>query len=299
MELMQLRYFILVAEQKKISKAAVLAYTSQSNISKQIQQLESELACKLFERGNTGVELTTAGSYLYKELKPVLAQMDHIFEGLHQDEHRTLYLSILSSLDTEWSCPSLIRKLRQRCNAPVHIESDSFQNLINKILLAQVDVGLVFSNFDTKSPLISRKALCRNTPLLYYSVNHPLADRPALSINDFKMERFSIVSGGYVSRNLIDSLPFSPREVLQTNSIDAITAYLLAGETVAVLGQNQVVRNNARIRTLEIPTGKTEGIDIIWNKNNSRPDLQDFIECISSIFAEYSAAMQSSDFDTV
>ena len=260
---MQLRYFILVAEQKKISKAAVLAYTSQSNISKQIQQLESELACKLFERGNTGVELTTAGNYLYKELKPVLAKMDRIFEGLHQDEHMMLYLSILSSLDTEWSCPSLIRKLRQRYNAPVHFESDSFQNLINKILLGQIDVGLVFSNFDTKSPLISRQALCRNAPLLYYSVNHPLADHQNLSVNDFRQERFAVVSGDYVSRNLVDCLPFSPREILQTNSLDAITAYLMAGETVAVLGQNQVVRSNVRIRTMEISTDKAEGIDII------------------------------------
>ena len=120
MELTQLRYFLLVAEHKKISKAAILAFTSQSNLSKQIAQLETALDCQLFERTNSGVELTNAGKYLYKELKPVLAKLDRIFENVQkQEKDHPIRISTCSNLDVEQGCPSLFKKIRERTDIEI------------------------------------------------------------------------------------------------------------------------------------------------------------------------------------
>lgn len=61
MELRQLRYFIKAAELSNFTEAANALYISQSTLSQQIQQLESELEIPLFDRIAKRVRLTEAG----------------------------------------------------------------------------------------------------------------------------------------------------------------------------------------------------------------------------------------------
>ena len=287
MELTQLRYFLLVAEHKKISKAAILAFTSQSNLSKQIAQLETALDCQLFERTNSGVELTNAGKYLYKELKPVLAKLDRIFENVQkQEKDHPIRISTCSNLDVEQGCPSLFKKIRERTDIEIHLESDSFDALIDKLLLQQLDAGFLFSNFDTTAPEIRRKALNRLPPLVYYSASHPLAHKEGLCLDDFRNETFVVMRDSFVSRNLFHSLHFTPPNVISTNSIDAIYSYILSGEAVSVLGQNQSIRSNKNVFTMEIQTDDREGIDIAWNIHNKNPRLEELQNIIEEIYRE-------------
>ena len=51
MDIKQLKYFTAVAEEGTISAAAKRLYVSQPPLSTQMQLLEKELGCKLFERG--------------------------------------------------------------------------------------------------------------------------------------------------------------------------------------------------------------------------------------------------------
>lgn len=287
MELIQLRYFLLVAEQKKISKAAILAYTSQSNVSKQIHQLEAALDCRLFERTNSGVELTNAGEYLYKELKPVLADLDQIMENVQKlEDNHPIRISTCYNLDVEQGCPSLFKKIRKRTDIELHLESDSFDVLIEKLLLQQLDAGILFSNFETTAPEIRRKALNRLPPMIYYSASHPLANKPDLCLDDFKNETFVVMKGSFVSRNLFHSLQFTPPKIISTNSIDAIYSYILSGDAVSVLGQNQSIRSNKNVLTMEIPTDDREGIDIAWNIHNKNLRLQEVLQIIEDIYKE-------------
>ncbi|MEA4830115.1 MAG: LysR family transcriptional regulator, partial [Enterococcus thailandicus] len=51
MELRVLNYFLTVAREKTISKAAKTLHITQPTLSKQLKELEQELGIKLFERG--------------------------------------------------------------------------------------------------------------------------------------------------------------------------------------------------------------------------------------------------------
>lgn len=72
MELRHLRYFIAVAEEENVSRAAQRLYISQPGLSRQIRDLEDELGFPLLERTAKSVRLTEAGRFFLNEAKAVV-----------------------------------------------------------------------------------------------------------------------------------------------------------------------------------------------------------------------------------
>ena len=64
MELRGLRYFLTVAQEENITRAAEALHMTQPTLSRQLSQLEEELGARLFERGARRITLTDAGLLL-------------------------------------------------------------------------------------------------------------------------------------------------------------------------------------------------------------------------------------------
>jgi DNA-binding transcriptional LysR family regulator len=64
MEMHQIKYFLAVADERHISRAADRCHVSQPSLSRAIKKLEDELGGELFERKPAGVELTPFGQHL-------------------------------------------------------------------------------------------------------------------------------------------------------------------------------------------------------------------------------------------
>jgi DNA-binding transcriptional LysR family regulator len=76
MELRVLRYFVQVARDESITRAASALHISQPTLSKQIKDLEAELGVKLFHRTNYSVRLTEDGIRLRLRAEDLLAMAD-------------------------------------------------------------------------------------------------------------------------------------------------------------------------------------------------------------------------------
>ena len=72
MELRVLKYFLIVAREENITKAAELLHVSQPAISRQLAQLEEELGIKAFTRSNHHIVLTEEGMLLKRRAQEIV-----------------------------------------------------------------------------------------------------------------------------------------------------------------------------------------------------------------------------------
>lgn len=76
MELRVLRYFLLVAREENITRAAELLHVTQPTLSRQLMQLEQELGTKLFQRGQHSITLTDDGMLLKRRAQELVELAD-------------------------------------------------------------------------------------------------------------------------------------------------------------------------------------------------------------------------------
>ena len=78
MSLSQLQYFVTVAEEQHVTRAAERLRISQPPLSRQIQALEDELGQSLFERRGRGIVLTEFGRYFATKASALLDHAESV-----------------------------------------------------------------------------------------------------------------------------------------------------------------------------------------------------------------------------
>ncbi|MCU1278272.1 MAG: LysR family regulatory protein CidR [bacterium] len=119
MELRHLRYFVAVAEEEHVGRAARRLHVSASPLSRQIQQLANEIGVELFVREGRRIRLTDAGKALLEQARDLLTGIDRavaIVQAASRGEVGRLRIGFVESARFAQLIPHVVRRFR--CGHP-------------------------------------------------------------------------------------------------------------------------------------------------------------------------------------
>ncbi len=177
-DLRLLRYFIAVAEEGHLTKAAQRIGIQQPPLSQQIRALEKELGVTLFNRLPRGMELTESGRALLIDAQAILLQLDATIDGVRriaQGERGRLALGFTESASLHPFIPAVIRAFRKVApDVALTVEESSTTELVEALRQKRLDVAFIRSPVGNADGLITETMLIEKM-ILAVPATHALA----------------------------------------------------------------------------------------------------------------------------
>lgn len=151
MELRVLKYFLVVAREENITRAAALLHVTQPTLSRQLMQLEEELGVKLFRRGKYHVSLTEDGMLLRRRAQEIV-ELAEKTEQEFQRQEGELAGDISIGTGESNSMTDLSRKIAAfRARHPLvrfHIYSATADEIQERLEKGLLDLGMLMEPVD-------------------------------------------------------------------------------------------------------------------------------------------------------
>ena len=273
MELRHLRYFIAVAEEGHITRAAERLGMQQPPLSRQIKAIEGEMDVQLFRRKARGVELTDAGRAFLDDARAMLAHLDHAFDTARRTARGEQGRISVGYTLFHPVVPRVIREFRQAFPlVSLTLEESSPYDLIERMQNDKIDVAFITLIADQEGVAI--EPLLEEPRVVALPSGHPLARTEnggdtALSLRSLAGETFTFLGRPHsplpMAANAVvaacQAAGFSPRvgQIVPNNRsrLNLVAANLGIALIAASLQRNYiegvVYRRLKRAKQLKIP----------------------------------------------
>lgn len=297
-ELRYLRYFIAVAEELNFRRAAERLHISQPPLTRQIQQLESDLGVQLFSRTPRGVELTPAGKVLLDEATNILSLSERATERTQragQGQLGRLDIGIFGSGTFE-IIPRVIlafRNVHPDVNVVMHNMSKADQ--IAALRERRLTAG--FNRFVAEEADIAREVVRLESPMVAVNRTHRYAKKDTVAFRELANEPLILYPRqprpSFADRTIsaCHEEGFDPWIVQEVD--DAVTAIALVSSGFGLCVVPESARNLKLPGVVYKPLHKAKPMVIdfcvLYRKGDQSPILTSFLE----IVRKFSAAARS------
>ena len=146
MEIRTLRYFLAVAREENMTKAADILHVTQPTLSKQLKSLEEELGKKLFTRHSFSISLTDGGVLLRDRAEDLVTMADKIekeFLSLNEISGGELYLGLGESYQIRYLAREISKLKAIYPNLKYHITSGDTEQVTEKLDKGLLDFAVL------------------------------------------------------------------------------------------------------------------------------------------------------------
>jgi DNA-binding transcriptional LysR family regulator len=245
MELRQLRYFLVVADELHFARAAERLHITQPPLTVAVRRLERELGVRLFDRTTRRVTLTAAGQAFRDRIQVAVADIDDAagdVADVAAGKSGKIRVGFVSSASYT-TVPEAIRAFRQhrpRVDLVLHPLTSGEQ--VEQLLDGNLDLGLIRDPGDV--PGLNLELLSTEDLVAVLPETHRLAAAEEVRPKDLEGEPMILfpyrLMPGFVARvlRLFDSLPTPPLVVQQAIHQETVLGLVAAGLGISVLPES-------------------------------------------------------------
>ncbi|API54375.1 LysR family transcriptional regulator [Rhizobium leguminosarum] len=292
--LRQVQYFVAVAEQGSVTRAAQNLSISQSSVTEALKELETDLGVELFERHPRGLTITHNGHQFLRHATKILASVSDArasFSGQQSALSGTLNIGV-TSLVAGYVLSDLLARYRRACpGIEVSAIEDNGGYLEHLLVGGELDVAvMVISNLRDRMAL--QAEILETSPYrLWLPMGHPLVSADIISVADIAREPLIMLTVDEIEENtgkLLSALGARPHVAFRTRSVEAVRSLVATGAGVALL-PDLVYRpwslEGDRIESRDV-SGSLPVVQVgmVWRKGSSLPQAaRDFVGIAESL----------------
>ncbi len=259
MELRHLRYFVVVAEEQNVTRAAERLHVSQPPLSRQIRDLEEELGVELFRRTAKSLALTEAGKIFLIEARAVLLRADKAIETVRTVAHRdrgSVRIGYAPSLTAEFLPRALRLFEAERPGVRVALHDLSSEECVQRLVDNKLDLALSVTRKGLAARGIKFEPLTRYSVMCAVGPDHALAKKRAVTLAEIRQHKLMIFASDDFPeyRDWIISLlgGIDPCRMEEYDGIVGLIAAVEAGRGIALVSSSVACLAGPRLRLLPL-----------------------------------------------
>lgn len=295
MDIVQLKYFIAVAESGSFSEAAEIMFSAQSTVSKQIASLEKELNVQLFDRSKRKVALTAYGEAFLGHAHIIIdnynSMINEIASISTQDNSKAIIRATTAMLP--YNIISLVASFKKECEwADIHVEEFESEDILkmlkdNECDLAFFRVGKFDEDAYEKLPILIEKFVA------VLPAEHPLAKESSISLAQLSNESFIFCrQNTCMHRNSVSAchtMGFNPNIIATSNHASNIFEMVSMNMGVSLLlkrGAEYAMTDHFANKVAIVPLKETFTIEVAlarYKKHNHTKASAAFWDYVKSM----------------
>jgi DNA-binding transcriptional LysR family regulator len=266
MELRHFRYFVAVAGEENVSRAALKLHVSQPGLSRQVRDLEEEIGFQLFERSAKSLRLTEAGRVFLVEARLVL---QHAEEAVKKA--RAVAVSVTGELNIGYApsltvqiLPPALRKFQETFpKVRVSLHDLSTEEMLSQLQSGALQVALMVRPARRNLAGLGIQEIARYPMCVAVSPQHPFAKKKNIMLQQIVDEPLI----AYTRKDYPDyheniekifaPVGRSPVIAEEHDGVNSIIAAVEAGRGIALAPSCLACMVGQRLKLIPIASGVT------------------------------------------
>ncbi|MFT3960314.1 LysR family transcriptional regulator [Propionivibrio sp.] len=286
MDISRLRYFVVTAEERSISRAAERLHITQPPLTRHIQSLEKELGVPLFNRTSGGVELTEVGKTVLSHARAIRTQVEQATAQVRKvarGQAGRIDIGVYGSAMLD-SIPKILGAYSSShpdVEVVLHVASrgKQIESLHRGRLL------IAFDRYLPDTPELHCELVCRETLWVALNRNDPLARRPEISLEDLRASPLIGEQDPCVyptCRALFRHYDFEPRVAHKAVDMISAVAMVAGGFGSAFVPESvlNVQLPSVVYRPLHTDVECFIDLHCAYRRNEQSPLLRSLLDCI-------------------
>jgi LysR family transcriptional regulator, benzoate and cis,cis-muconate-responsive activator of ben and cat genes len=295
MDLRQLRYFVMVANERNFTRAAEKLNIAQPPLSRQIQQLEASLGTPLIDRETRPLRLTAMGHLFYDHAVQVLnrvSEIEHMMATASKMERRRFVIGFVAS--TIYArLPALIRQFRKLApDVDLSLVELGSLEQITALKDGKIDVGFGRIRFDDEQ--VVRTILREERLVVAVPFNHRFAQMTGpITLAEIAAEPIVLYPRNprpsYADQvlSLFRDHGLSPTIAHEARELQIAIGLVAAEEGLCIVPESVRQSRTEDIKYIAIREAAISPIIMSYRRGERSPELTIMAQCIHDTYAAW------------